>query len=77
MNLALNNLQRLICHKTQQNKPNLIETIQLLVIDRNTLNHSNVWKLFSLDMTEYRKYLWNNYIKNINMNVQWMQFPYL
>ena len=24
MDLALNNLQRLICHKTQQTKPNLI-----------------------------------------------------
>ena len=25
MDLALNNLQRLICHKTQQTKPNLTE----------------------------------------------------
>ena len=28
MDLALNNLQRLICHKTQQTKPEIIEISQ-------------------------------------------------
>ena len=35
MDLALNNLQRLICHKTQQTKPN--QTYDFLVQVRNFL----------------------------------------
>ena len=33
MNLALNNLQRLICHKTQQTKPNCCKEIKILTYD--------------------------------------------
>ena len=45
MDLALNNLQRLICHKTQQTKPNQTK----LILDRNTWNHITVWKVFVFD----------------------------
>ena len=42
MDLALNNLQRLICHKTQQTKPNLYECYQ----------SKSVWKMFENHSTK-------------------------
>ena len=38
MDLALNNLQRLICHKTQQTKPN--QTISFFLLKRKQWNIS-------------------------------------
>ena len=49
MDLALNNLQRLICHKTHQTKPTVCKQIifikqNFFVFDRNTWNHLTVSK---------------------------------
>ena len=38
MDLALNNLQRLICHKTQQTKP--MTDVKLEILHSNTRKHS-------------------------------------
>ena len=59
MDLALNNLQRLICHKTQKFKPNktiCVETIAILVckqIRSNSFKNEITYKLFT-----YKSYMY-------------------
>ena len=56
MDLALNNLQRLICHKTQQNKQTIIPTSQKMMLDASLLNtqHYKVRIKDKLSNTENR-----------------------
>ena len=62
MDLALNNLQRLICHKTKQTKPNLVSyncvqitytTLEYQILERNSWYHTTVGKIFVLDMNSW------------------------
>ena len=45
MDLALNNLQRLICHKTQQTKPNQIKLNLTTHWSNNWVSHAFILKL--------------------------------
>ena len=47
MDLALNNLQRLICHKTQQTQPNPIPPVFFPINIIIIAFFSHIWELFT------------------------------
>ena len=69
MDLALNNLQRLICHKTNQTKPNKTATVRLLFT--NLINHpskmNKIWWALGEIKDELMSKLTKTYISSVRI----------
>ena len=70
MNLALNNLQRMICHKTQQTKPNQSHIIFLNRQKNKACIHvyAHTLTYYIFTYTKDKTYTDKRYSKRINSN---------
>ena len=65
MDLALNNLQRLICHKTQQTKRNQTSNLlSLFVYHYEEYVKENAWKLCNFSFDLEAGMLSSNFVEN-------------